>query len=57
MSHIDAFERFFNRVTDKSSVAAEDDRRLYALGERSGLPKIFIRTLYFMWVELHKEDV
>jgi hypothetical protein len=52
---VGAFEQFFNQMTDKSAVSPEDDRRLYALGERSGLPKIVIRALYFFWREFRKE--
>jgi hypothetical protein len=54
---VEGFEKFFNRMTDKSAVSPEDDRRLYALGERSGLPKIVIRALYFFWLEFRKEAV
>jgi hypothetical protein len=53
MSAIDSFEQFFKRLTDKSAIGADDDRRLYVLGERSGLPKIIIRAMYFLFLELH----
>jgi hypothetical protein len=54
---VEAFEQFFNRMTDKSAVSPEEDRKLYALGERTGMPKIVIRALYFFWREFSKEGL
>jgi hypothetical protein len=55
MSTIESFEQLFGKIFDRTSVSAEDDRRLYALAERSGLPTIVVRSLYIFWTELDKE--
>jgi hypothetical protein len=57
VSAIESFEQLFGRIFDRASVSAEDDKRLYALAERSGLPKMVVRSLYFIWLELGKEII
>jgi hypothetical protein len=56
MSQIDSFERFFKRATDKHSVSAEDDKRLYKLAIDTGIiPAFVVRFFYLLWVALNKE--
>jgi hypothetical protein len=44
---IEAFELF---VKDKTSIAAEDDARLYRLAVAVGItPPVIVRILYLLW--------
>jgi hypothetical protein len=43
------FEIFFNGIMKKDAVPPDDDRRLYKIAEKYGVPSVLIRVMYFMW--------